>query len=135
MHVKGISGIIATAILLALTIAGGVLIYTYVTSYLNTAIDTGKVVVENAYYVTSLKRLTVEVRNVGTREVKINGVDIIFPERSSTNNDTRSVSPPIVISPGETRQIVLHDVNEAPQYVIVLYGNNSTVEPIPVRVH
>lgn len=132
---KGISGIIATAILLTLTIAGGVLIYTYVTSYLNTAIDTGKVVVENAYYITSLKRLTVEVRNVGTREVKVNGVDVIFPEGSGIRNDTRSISPPIVISPGETRQIVLYDVNEVPQYVIVLYGNNSTVEPVPVRIH
>ncbi|MEM0000758.1 MAG: archaellin/type IV pilin N-terminal domain-containing protein [Desulfurococcaceae archaeon] len=130
---KGISGIVATAILLALTIAGGVLMYTYVTSYLNTAVDTGKIVVENAYYITSLKRLTIEVRNVGTREVKVNGVDMILS--GTARSDTRNITPPLSISPGEARQIVLYDVNEAPQYVIIVYGNSSMTEPVPVRVH
>ncbi|MEM4661859.1 MAG: archaellin/type IV pilin N-terminal domain-containing protein [Desulfurococcaceae archaeon] len=130
---KGISGIVATAILLALTIAGGVLMYTYVTSYLNTAVDTGKIVVENAYYITSLKRLTIEVRNVGTREVKVNGVDMILS--GTARSDTRNITPPLSISPGEARQIVLYDVNEAPQYVIIVYGNGSMTEPVPVRVH
>ncbi|MEM1529898.1 MAG: archaellin/type IV pilin N-terminal domain-containing protein [Desulfurococcaceae archaeon] len=130
---KGISGIVATAILLALTIAGGVLMYTYVTSYLNTAVDTGKIVVENAYYITPLKRLTIEVRNVGTREVKVNGVDMILS--GTARSDTRNITPPLSISPGEARQIVLYDVNEAPQYVIIVYGNSSMTEPVPVRVH
>ncbi|MEM4763122.1 MAG: archaellin/type IV pilin N-terminal domain-containing protein, partial [Desulfurococcaceae archaeon] len=74
---KGVSGIVATAILLALTIAGGVLIYTYVTRYLNTVSDNGKLVVENAYYLNSIKRLTMELRNIGTRDITVNNIEVV----------------------------------------------------------
>jgi archaeal flagellin N-terminal-like domain len=131
---KGVSGIVSTAILLALTIAGGVLIYTYVTRYLNTIAENGKLVIENAYYLSSTKNLAIEVRNVGTREVSVNRVNVITESGKSYSYNISNTQPLITIFPGDLRSIeITLDTTELPRYVIVIYNNIST-EPATVRV-
>jgi len=131
---KGISGIVATAILLALTVAGSVLLYGYVMGYLNTAIESGKLVVENAYYLRNLGKLVVEVRNIGMREAIIDYVEVLMSNGISSTHDQT-----LVVPPGETRQIPIvlsnsGDQQAIPQYVIIAYNKSATTEPTPVKI-
>ncbi|MEM0004568.1 MAG: archaellin/type IV pilin N-terminal domain-containing protein [Desulfurococcaceae archaeon] len=131
---KGVSGIVATAILLALTIAGGVLIYTYVTRYLNTVADNGKLVIENAYYLSSTRNLTIELRNVGTREVSINRVNVFTESGKSYSYNITINQSSITVFPGELKSVeITLNTTELPRYVIVVYNNVST-EPVTVRI-
>ncbi|MGB9817088.1 MAG: archaellin/type IV pilin N-terminal domain-containing protein [Desulfurococcaceae archaeon] len=131
---KGVSGIVATAILLALTIAGGVLIYTYVTRYLNTVADNGKLVIENAYYLSSTRNLTIELRNVGTREVSINRVNVVTESGKSYSYNITINQSSITVFPGELKSVeITLNTTELPRYVIVVYNNVST-EPVIVRI-
>jgi flagellin-like protein len=131
---KGVSGIVATAILLALTIAGGVLIYTYVTRYLNTVADNGKLVIENAYYLSSTRNLTIELRNVGTREVSINRVNVVTESGKSYSYNITINQSSITVFPGELKSVeITLNTTELPRYVIVVYNNVST-EPVTVRI-
>jgi len=131
---KGVSGIVATAILLALTIAGGVLIYTYVTRYLNTVADNGKLVIENAYYLSSTHNLTIELRNVGTREVSINRVNVVTESGKSYSYNITINQSSITVFPGELKSVeITLNTTELPRYVIVVYNNVST-EPVTVRI-
>jgi len=131
---KGVSGIVATAILLALTIAGGVLIYTYVTRYLNTVADNGKLVIENAYYLSSTHNLTIELRNVGTREVSINRVNVVTESGKSYSYNITIDQSSITVFPGELKSVeITLNTTELPRYVIVVYNNVST-EPVTVRI-
>jgi flagellin-like protein len=131
---KGVSGIVATAILLALTIAGGVLIYTYVTRYLNTVADNGKLVIENAYYLSSTHNLTIELRNVGTREVSINRVNVVTESGKSYPYNITINQSSITVFPGELKSVeITLNTTELPRYVIVVYNNVST-EPVTVRI-
>lgn len=131
---KGISGIVATAILLALTVAGGVLLYSYVTRYLSSTMDSGKLVVENAYYIKALDRLTLEVRNVGSREVRITKVEVV------TNGSSNSISANVTefVPPGGVVSITLNGVNglknSTPLFVIVECEGGIVTEPVPIRV-
>jgi flagellin-like protein len=130
---KGVSGIVATAILLALTIAGGVLIYTYVTRYLNTVADNGKLVIENAYYLSSTHNLTIELRNVGTREVSINRVNVVTESGKSYSYNI-TIDQSITVFPGELKSVeITLNTTELPRYVIVVYNDVST-EPVTVRI-
>jgi len=131
---KGVSGIVATAILLALTIAGGVLIYTYVTRYLNTVADNGKLVIENAYYLSSTHNLIIELRNVGTREVSVNRVNVVTESGESYSYNITIDQSSITVFPGELKSVEIKlNTTELPRYVIVVYNNVST-EPVTVRI-
>jgi hypothetical protein len=124
---KGVSTIVATAVLLSITIAGAVLIYNVVASYLN-SIGEGKLIVHNAYYISATKTLYVTVENVGGREAKITAVRII-----DLNNVETTFSITASIPSGEARTISVANVTSTPRYIIILY-NNVVTEPIAVRV-
>lgn len=68
---KGVPGIVATAILLALTVAGGLLLYSYVTGYLTALTNSANVVIRNAYYISTLKKLYIAVENIGSSPANI----------------------------------------------------------------
>ncbi|MEM1879400.1 MAG: hypothetical protein QXE28_00390, partial [Desulfurococcaceae archaeon] len=89
---KGVSGIVATGILLALTIAGGVLLYSYITRYLTVFTNSADIVITNAYYIKSLNKLYVTVRNVGLTPTTVTGVEVILVNRSiSASNQTYDI--------------------------------------------
>lgn len=127
MVLKGVSGIVASAILLSLTIAGGVLLYTYVTRYLNTVIDEGNVVVERSYYVKSMNRLSIDVKNIGIGETEIKSIEVLYSDSSEIYSENTKLGP------GSSITIVKY-VNKTPLYVVIRYGKNLATDPVPVRV-
>jgi FlaG/FlaF family flagellin (archaellin) len=124
---KGVSTIVATAVLLSITIAGAVLIYNVVASYLN-SIGEGKLIVHNAYYINATKTLYVTVENVGGREARITAVRII-----DLNNAETTFSTTASVPSGGARTINITNVTSTPRYIMILY-NNVVTEPIAVRV-
>ncbi|MEM4717801.1 MAG: hypothetical protein QXE81_03460 [Desulfurococcaceae archaeon] len=129
---NGISGIVATAILLALTIAGGVIIYGYVTSYLNTMIQDSKLIVENAYYLSVAKKLIIEARNIGSQPVSIESIMLI-----NVNGNSSYFNKTAIVNPGERITLEINidnDVIDLPQFVLVKYNSNVSTEPIRIRV-
>ncbi len=126
-RLKGVSTIVATAILLSITIAGAVLVYNLVTSYLN-SIGGGKLIVHNAYYINATKTLYVTVENVGGREARITAVRII-----DLNNAETTLNITASVPSGEARTISVANVTSTPRYIMIFY-NNVVTEPIAVRV-
>jgi flagellin-like protein len=127
---EGVSGIVATSILLALTIAGGLLLYAYISRYLASSIQSSEVVIDSAYYLTPLRRLEVTVRNIGMNTANITSIEVIFANSSSI---TSSISGNTMISPGETRTINITNIDR-PLYVIVYFDNTRKTEPAVVRI-
>ncbi|MCC6010850.1 MAG: hypothetical protein LM556_00415 [Desulfurococcaceae archaeon] len=127
---EGVSGIVATSILLALTIAGGLLLYAYISRYLTSSIQSSEVVIDSAYYLTPLRRLEVTVRNIGMNTANITSIEVIFANSSSI---TSSISGNTMISPGETRTISITNIDR-PLYVIVYFDNTRKTEPAVVRI-
>jgi flagellin-like protein len=127
---EGVSGIVATSILLALTIAGGLLLYAYISRYLTSSIQSSEVVIDSAYYLTPLRRLEVTVRNIGMNTANITSIEVIFANGSSIPS---SISGNTMISPGETRTISITNIDR-PLYVIVYFDNTRKTEPAVVRI-
>lgn len=130
LAVKGVSGIVASAILLALTIAGGLLLYAYVSRYLAVSIQSGELVIENAYYLKPLGRLEVTVRNIGMSAASIEKIEVILE-----NGELLYIDQSAILTPGETKTISVN-INTAtrPIYVVIHYDRERRTEPIPVRV-
>ncbi len=128
MSVKGVSGIVATSILLALTIAGGLLLYAYVSRYLAVSVQSSEVVIDNAYYLSVLGRLDIAVRNIGMSNANITTVEVILENKSSLQ-----FTVGVTLSPGETRTISINTA-QRPVYVIVHFDNARRTEPAVVRV-
>jgi len=128
--VKGVSGIVASAILLALTIAGGLLLYAYVSRYLAVSIQSGELVIENAYYLKPVGRLEVTVRNIGMSAASIEKIEVILE-----NGESLYIDQSVILTPGETKTISVNiDTATRPIYVVIQYDRERRTEPIPVRV-
>jgi flagellin-like protein len=130
LAVKGVSGIVASAILLALTIAGGLLLYAYVSRYLAVSIQSGELVIENAYYLKPVGRLEVTVRNIGMSAASIEKIEVILE-----NGESRYIDQSAILTPGETKTIK-ENIGTAtrPIYVVIQYDRERRTEPIPIRV-
>lgn len=129
---EGVSGIIATAIMLSLTIAGGVIIYAFVTSYLNNISQEGKLIIENAYYITALRTLVIEVRNIGSGDARLTEAIIIYQ-----GDIASSITPPQVIIPPGTRrtlEIQLDQTTSVPRLVALRYNNGDLTDPFTIRI-
>jgi flagellin-like protein len=128
--VKGISSIVATALLLAMTIAGGVLLYTFATKYLANA-GSGRIIIHEAYYISSTGSLRVTVENIGSNEVNVTGVEVVYSNGSSIS---QAITTPV--KPGEVKTISIPlSTGVQPLYVIVKYDNDKAhTEPFEVRI-
>ena len=128
--VKGVSGIVASAILLALTIAGGLLLYAYVSRYLAVSIQSGELVIENAYYLKPVGRLEVTVRNIGMSAASIEKIEVILE-----NGESLYIDQSEILAPGQPKAIPVNiDTATRPIYVVIQYDRERRTEPIPVRV-
>ncbi|MGC8982641.1 MAG: archaellin/type IV pilin N-terminal domain-containing protein [Desulfurococcaceae archaeon] len=129
---KGVSGIVATAILLSITIAGGVLLYVYVSRYLSNVTSSSEIAVTNAYYISASQQLYVTVKNIGMSATNISGFTIILMNGTSSEislSQSRSVNPG-----SEVTIVVVVNETSTPKYVIVKYDGDRATEPYPVRV-
>jgi len=127
---KGVSGIVATAILLSITIAGGVLLYVYVSRYLSNVTSSSEIAITNAYYISASQQLYVTVKNVGMSDANISGFTIILVNGTSSEI---SLSQSRSVNPGSEVTIVVN-ATSTPKYVIVKYDEDRATEPYPVRV-
>ncbi len=131
---RAISPLVATAILLIITVAGGVMLYNYMFNALSSPQDYSSLAVSSATMLVDNGTMYVNIKatNVGTREAIIKYV-IILPE-----NITIKTSQ--IVGPGETKGFTLvytianRTINtERAHYVIVGYDDQET-EPIRMRV-
>ena len=127
---KGVSGIVATAILLSITIAGGVLLYVYVSRYLSNVTSSSEIAITNAYYISASQQLYVTIKNVGMSATNISGFTIILMNGTSSEI---SLSQSRSVNPGSEVTIVVN-ATSTPKYVIVKYDEDRATEPYPVRV-
>ncbi len=130
---KGVSGIVAAAILLALTIAGGLLLYTYVSRYLVTSIQSSELIIESVYYLTPMKRLDVTTRNIGMSTARVTGVEVILANGSF---NIININQDVLIPPGGRITITINvtDITERPLYVIIHFDDTRKTEPAVVRI-
>ena len=128
---KGISSIVATALLLAMTIAGGVLLYTFATKYLAN-VGSGRIIVHEAYYISSTGSLRVTVENIGGNVVNVTGVEVVYSSGTPANPAINATP----VKPGEVKTISIPlGTGVQPLYVIVKYDNDKAhTEPFEVRI-
>ena len=135
---KGVSPLIATALLLVITVAGAMMLYNYVVSSLSSPQQYASLNIVSAKLVKldSGSVLSVRVANIGTAPATINEV-ILIPS-STTSNITKQVA--ITVEPGVTKTVNVDLDEEAEQtpgtgkyYVILRYDGGET-EPYPVTV-
>ncbi|MET1160756.1 MAG: archaellin/type IV pilin N-terminal domain-containing protein [Thermoprotei archaeon] len=133
---KAISPLVATALLLAITIAGGILVYNYVISsitaqqqqYASLSIISAKLIVlENSAV------LNIKVANVGTAPAEINNVMLL--DDSGTSKD---FPVNITVEPGVTKSFNINidknTVSTSSEYYVVVSYNDSVTEPYPVTI-
>lgn len=126
---NAISSIVATALVLVMTIVGGVLLYTYAMGYLNT-LNTGRIIVHDAYYLKTAGRICINVENIGVGEVEIKSVEIVDVNGSIVVNTTVNT----ILQPGESRIIQVNWTQTTlPKYIVVVYDKGST-DPVKIRI-
>jgi hypothetical protein len=128
---KAISPLIAAAILLVITVAGGVIIYNYVMNtlqapqqYASISIVSAKMLIDENNTI-----LNVKITNIGTASATIKYFEII-PDKIVVNTS-------LTIDPGVTKSVNIYlnktlDPNTK-HYIIAKYGSSET-EPIPIRI-
>ena len=134
---KAISPLVATAILLIITIAGGVLLYNYMMNtlsapqeYANIAVTSAKIYQVN----TTTAVLNIQVVNMGTRTATINSITII------PGNYTFSLSNTLV-KPGTSKNInividnatIVSSLLTGNHLVIVNYNNGVQTQPVQIE--
>lgn len=130
---KGLSSIVATAILLAITITGSLLIYSYVNRYLKGSASED-VIIEEAVlyrYTNTSGELYVTIFNPGLKDTQVSKVEILSNGQvvSSTNVD-------VVVKAGSRARVAI-PVNPSglygsSVYARVVYGSGQYSKPIEV---
>ncbi len=128
---KAVSPLIATALLLIITVAGGIIIYNYVVNSLSSAqqyaslsiVSSRMVVLENSTVI------NVKITNIGTAPTTINEIEIL------PLNITKKLNIPI--DPGTTKSInIFLDQRldtSIKHYIIVKYDDGET-EPHLIEI-
>lgn len=133
---KATSPLLATAILLITTIAGGLILYNYVLNVISapkeyvavTPIDASLVVIKSD----GKGILNIKVSAIGTKPVKLTEA-VIYP---SITGETITLNE--VIKPGETKsftkEINVEEIDPNKSYYIVIRYDGQATEPIELEV-
>lgn len=130
---KAVSPLVATAILLVVAVAGGVMIYNYMMSTLSSPQNYASLSVLSAKMLVDNNRnrtiLNIKVSNIGTSTATIKSI-LITPD-----NITSELG--VEVDPGTTKSInvvINQSLNPAEKYyVIVLYDDQET-EPVRIQL-
>ncbi len=128
---RAVSPLVATAILLVVTVAGGVIIYNYMMNTLSSPQNYASITLLSAKMLNDGGRTIINLKlsNIGTASATIDEIEII------PDNITHKVS--ITIEPGTAKSInIILDQNLDPStkhYVVAIYGDQET-EPVQVEV-
>jgi len=129
--VKAVSTLVATAILLVITVAGGIIIYNYVMNALSAAkqysslsmVSARMVVLENSTVV------NIKVTNIGTAPAKITSIKLMPLEIT--------VKVDAVVEPGTTKSINVYlneKLNTSTAYFVIVCYDGGETEPYKVEV-
>lgn len=128
---KAVSPLVATAILLVVTVAGGVIIYNYMMNTLSSPQNYASITVLSAKMLVDSNKTIINVKltNIGTASATVNKLEII------PDNITQTIS--VTIDPGTTKSInvVINKPLDTAQkhYVIAIYGDQET-EPVLIEL-
>lgn len=128
---KAVSPLVATAILLVVAVAGGVMIYNYMMSTLSSPQNYASLSVLSAKMLVDDNRtiLNIKISNIGTSTTRVEGI-LIIP-----GNITSKLG--VEVDPGTTKSInvvINQSLNPAKKYyVIVLYEDQET-EPVRIQL-
>lgn len=120
---KAVSPLVATGILLVITMVGGVLVYNYVIKSLSVAHDYGLLNIVSAKGVDLGDKTIISVRvtNIGTATVEVKEVKV-YPVNATASVATR-------VEPGVTKNInviIGEKLNPGEYYVVVKYDQGET---------
>ncbi len=128
---KAVSPLVATAILLVVTVAGGVIIYNYMMNTLSSPQNYASITVLSAKMLVDSNRTIINVKltNIGTASATVDKLEII------PDNITQTIS--VTIDPGTTKSVnvVINKPLDTSQkhYVIAIYGDQET-EPVLIEL-
>ena len=128
---KAISPLVATALLLIITVAGGVIIYNYMVNTLKAPREYAALSVVSAQMLVdgTTTVVNVKVTNIGTATAQITEVEILPDGINQTISET--------IDPGTTKSfnVVLDQaLNTTVTHYLVIVYNNGETEPVPIQV-
>ncbi len=128
---KAVSPLVATAILLVVTVAGGVILYNYMVNTLTSPKESATLSVVSAKMLIDVNKtiINLKIANIGTTDAEISKV-VIIPDNITINTD-------LVIEPGTTKSfnIVLNTALDETMkhYIVVVYGDQET-EPVTIKI-
>jgi len=127
---KAISPLVASALLLIITVAGGVIIYNYMINTLKAPQEYAALSVVSAQMlVDGTTVVNVKVTNIGTAAAQITEVKILPDGINQLVSET--------IDPGTTKSfnVVIDQALDttASHYLVIVYNNGET-EPVPIQV-
>ncbi|MCD6301606.1 MAG: hypothetical protein J7L82_06010 [Staphylothermus sp.] len=136
---KAISPLVASALLLIMTVAGGLIIYNYMIDALKAPQEYAALSVVSAQMLVSNSTtvINVKVTNIGTAPAQITAVKILSEDKNETINET------ITIDPGTTKSfnIVINEALEQSiqHYLVLVYNSgdesvSEETEPVPIRL-
>ncbi len=128
---KAISPLVATTLLLIITVAGGVIIYNYMVNTLKAPQEYAALSVVSAQMLVegSTTIVNIKATNIGTATAEITQVKIL-PDNIVQNMD-------ITIDPGTTRSfniIITKALNTTYEHYVVLVYNSGETEPVPMQL-
>ncbi len=132
-EVKAISPLVATAILLVATVAGGIILYSYL-------VDTIKSTKE---YV-SLTPISAQIVDLGNNTIIVNVKVAAVGSKPTTIDSIKIVPENIVIrigediEPGETKSITIEynaTLSSTVKHYVIVYYEGQATEPIQARVY
>jgi len=129
--VKAVSTLVATAILLVITVAGGIIIYNYVMSALSAAKQYSSLSIASAKMVVLENSTVVNIRvtNIGTAPARVNSIKLM-PLEKTVNID-------VVIEPGATKSINVYldeKLDASTKYFVIVCYDGGETEPYKVEV-
>ncbi len=128
---KAVSPLVATAILLVVAVAGGVMIYNYMMNTLSSPQNYASLSVLSAKMLVDDNKtiINIKVSNIGTSTTTVKGI-VVIPD-----NITSKLS--VEVDPGTTKSInIIIDTpldTATKHYVIILYEDQET-EPVRIQL-
>jgi len=129
--VKAVSPLVATALLLIITVAGGIIVYNYVVNSLSSAQQYASLSIASSKMVilTNTTVVNIKITNIGTASANVYMIRIL------PYNLTERVN--LVVEPGITKSvnIFINQTLDPDQkyYVVVVYDGGET-EPYPISL-
>jgi FlaG/FlaF family flagellin (archaellin) len=128
---RAVSPLIATAILLVITVAGGIIIYNYVVNSLSTAQEYASlsIVSAKAVIVNNTCILNVKIANIGTAPASVDKIEII--------PDNIVVKTNLLIEPGTTKSLNIflnQTIDPSIKHYIIVSYNEGETEPYLIRL-